>query len=86
MLVRTILNLPGRWLVALAGGKPLNIEGRVLDPRLQFLGFMGGKQPSMETLTPAEARVAAVEGFRLLDGPVAHDVDIEDIEDIVGLV
>jgi acetyl esterase/lipase len=80
LLVRTILNLPGRWLVALAGGKPLNIEGRVLDPRLQFLGFMGGKRPSMETLTPAEARVAAAEGFRLLDGPVAHDVDIEDIE------
>lgn len=80
LLVRLILSLPGRWLVALSGGKPLSIEGRVLDPRLQFLSAMGSRQPSMETLTPADARKAAAHGLALLDAPASHDVDIEDIE------
>lgn len=84
LLVRTILSLPGRWLVALSGGKPMTIEGRVLDPRLQFIGAMGGRQPSMATLTPEQARHAAAEGFALLDAPASHDVDIEDIELPVG--
>lgn len=66
--------------MALSGGKPLSIGGRVLDPRLQFLGSMGKRQPGMETLTPVDARETAAAGLALLDAPAAHDVDIEDME------
>ena len=78
LLVRTLLSLPGSWLVALSGGTPVTIEGRTLDARLQFLSAMAKRQPSMATLSPAEARKAAAEGLALLDGEPAHDVDIED--------
>lgn len=80
LLVRLLLSLPGRWLVAISGGKPLTIEGRVLDPRLQFLSFMGKKQPSMETLDPVQARQAAAQGLAMLDAAPAHDVDVANIE------
>jgi len=73
------LSLPGSWLVALSGGKPLSIEGRTLDPRLQFLSAMAKRQPSLATLTPEAARKAAAEGLALLDGEPAHDIDIANV-------
>ena len=63
----------------MAGRKPLTIEGRTLDPRLQFLAAMAKRQPSLATLSPADARKAAAEGFALLDGPPAHDIDIANV-------
>ena len=80
LLVRLLLSLPGRWLVAMSGGKPLTIEGRVLDPRLQFLSFMGKKQPSMDTMDPVQARQVAAQGLAMLDSAPAHDVDVATIE------
>ncbi|MCE9522567.1 MAG: alpha/beta hydrolase [Alphaproteobacteria bacterium] len=79
ILVRTLLSLPGRWLVALSGGKPLTIEGRTLDPRLQFLGAMAKRQPSLATLAAVEGRKAAAEGLALVDGEAAHDIEIANI-------
>ena len=79
LIVRALLGLPSSWLVALAGRRPVVIEGRTLDPRLQFLAAMAKRQPSLETLTPEGARHAAAEGLALLDGEPAHDVEIEDI-------
>jgi acetyl esterase/lipase len=77
--VRTLLRLPSSWLVALSGGVPVTIEGRTLDPRLQFLGAMASRQPSLATLDPAAARVAAAEGLALLDGEVARDIEIDPL-------
>ena len=68
VLVRTLLGMPSRWLVALSGGRALTIEGRTLDPRLQFLAAQARRQPSLATMTPAEAREAAAQGLALLDG------------------
>lgn len=80
LLVRILLSLPSRWLIAMSGGKPMVIDGRTLDPRLQFLTAMGKRRPGMETLTPDVARKAAAEGLGLLDGVPSHDVDIAQIE------
>lgn len=80
LFVRSLLSLPGRWLVAASGGKPVVIEGRTLDPRLQFLAAMAKRQPGLETMTPADARKAAASGLAMLDGEAAHDIDIADIE------
>ena len=79
LLVLLLLRLPHRWLIAMSGGNPLTIDGRVLDPRLQFLGAAGKRQPSLETMTPDVARRGAAQGLAILDGPPAHDIDIEDI-------
>jgi acetyl esterase/lipase len=76
VLVRTLLSLPGSWLVALSGGKPVSIEGRTLDPRVQFLAAIAKRQPSLATLDPVTARGAAAEGLALLDGGAALDIEI----------
>ena len=79
VLVRTILSLPRPALVAMSGGKPRTVEGRTLDPRLQFLGAMAKRQPSLASLSPAQARQAARAGLALLDGRPARDIEIADI-------
>ena len=79
ILVRTLLSLPGSWLVALSGGKPLTIEGRTLDPRLQFLAAMASRQPSMAGMAAPEARKAAGAGLAMLDGEPARDVAIAEL-------
>ncbi len=75
-LVRTVLGLPSRWLVALSGGRPLTIEERTLDPRLQFLAAQAKRQPSLATLSPPAAREAAAQGLALLDGEPDPHIDV----------
>ena len=79
VLVGALLRLPKGLLVAMSGGKPRTIEGRTLDPRLQFVGALAKRQPSLASLSPAEARKAASEGLALLDGTPAHDIEVADI-------
>jgi acetyl esterase/lipase len=62
-----------------SGGKPLAIEGRTLDPRLQFLSAMAKRQPSLATMTPPMARKAAADGLALLDGEPARDIEIANV-------
>lgn len=78
-IVRTLLGLPSSWLVRLAGGKPLTIEGRTLDPRLQFLAAQAKRQPSITTLSPMEARAATRQGLALLDGEPDPHIEIADL-------
>ncbi|NOT42074.1 MAG: alpha/beta hydrolase [Alphaproteobacteria bacterium] len=80
LFVRSLLSLPGSWLVAASGGKPVTIEERTLDPRLQFLAAMAKRQPGLETMAPADARKAAAAGLAMLDGEPAHDIDVAEIE------
>jgi acetyl esterase/lipase len=80
VFVRSLLSLPGSWLVAASGGKPVSIEGRTLDPRLQFLAAVAKRQPGLETLAPADARKAAASGLAMLDGEPAHDIEIAELE------
>ena len=75
-LVRTVLSLPSRWLVALSGGRPLVIEGRTLDARLQFLAAQARRQPSLSTMAPQAARNAAAQGLALLDAEPDPHIEI----------
>jgi acetyl esterase/lipase len=79
-IVRAILSLPPRWLVAFAGGKPITIEGRTLDPRIQFLGAAAKLQPAIDSLAPIEARKFITGTMKLVEGDVAKDVEIANIE------
>ena len=79
-LVRTVLSLPQRWLVSMAGGQPLTIEGRTLDPRLQFLAHQARNGTKLHELPVTDARAAAADGLCMLDAPAMPGIDIKDIE------
>lgn len=79
-LVRQVLSLPPRWLVAMAGGKPTTIAGRTLDPRVQFLAAQAKSRPSLYTMDVSAARKTSAEGLALLDAPPRDGVEIEDRE------
>ncbi len=79
LIVRTLLKLPDGALVAMAGGKPLAIDGRALDARAQFLAVQGAKAPSITTLDPVTARAATAQGLKLLDGTRSPQVLVEAV-------
>ncbi|MFM9865464.1 MAG: alpha/beta hydrolase [Micropepsaceae bacterium] len=78
--MRFLLKMPSRWMVALAGGKPTVIEGRTLDPRIQFLGAAAKLQPAIESLPPVECRKFVTKTMVLVEGDLARTVDFTDIE------
>lgn len=64
----------------MSGGAPVTIEGRTLDPRAQFLAAQARKRPALHTMSVAEARKAAADGFAMLDRPATGDVAIENLD------
>jgi acetyl esterase len=58
-IAKFLFGLPGGLLVQMAGGKPLSIEGRVLEPQLQLAAWNGRNAPPLSSL-PAEVVQAAV--------------------------
>lgn len=80
ILVKMFLKLPPGWLVKLSGGKPLEIGGRTMDPYLQFISHGAAKQPSMASLSVAEARASSTEGLAMLGAPLEAGVTSEDFE------
>lgn len=78
-LARSFLKLPPKWLVKLAGGKPVEIGGRVLDPYLQFVAHSASKQPPMSSLSPTEARAASSAALQMLAPPAEPGVTHENL-------
>jgi len=78
-IVRTLLKLPDGILIKMSGGKPLAIDGRILDARTQFLAVQGAKQPSITTLAPAAARAGTADGLKLLDDAPRESVGIREL-------
>lgn len=78
-IVRSLLKLPDSILVKMSGGKPLAIDGRILDARAQLLAVQGARQPSITTLDPVTARSATSAGLALLDGAPRATVEIRDL-------
>lgn len=80
LIVRSLLKLPDGALLAMSGGKPLVIDGRTLDPRVQFLAAQGAKSPSITTLDPVAARAATAQGLALLDGTPIASVRVDEVK------
>jgi acetyl esterase/lipase len=70
--------LPDAMLVKMAGGTPLTIAGRTLNPLLQVMAAQAANQPKMNTLTPEQARGGMEAGFALLQGPLSPVRSIEN--------
>lgn len=79
-IVRSLLKLPDGILVKMSGGKPLAIDGRILDARAQFLAAQGARQPSITTLDPAMARGATSEGLKLLGEEPRASVEVRELK------
>jgi len=78
-IVRSLLKLPDGILIKMSGGKPLAIDGRILDARTQFLAVQGAKQPSITTLDPAAARAGTAAGLSLLDDTPRQGVSVREL-------
>lgn len=76
LILRLILKLPDSWKVKMAGGKPLTLGGRTLDPDFQFILHSVAKQPSFASMPAEEAQAraaASVEVFAAKPKPgVTH--------------
>lgn len=79
LIVRALLALPNPMLLAMSGGKPLQIDGRELDVATQFLAAQGAKAPSLTTLDPVAGREATRTGLALLDGARDPHIDVRDM-------
>jgi acetyl esterase/lipase len=75
---RLVLRLPGPALLRISNQAPLILDGRALDPRLQFHAWFVQRFRRRRALTPAELRKSALIGLGLLEGsalPMAGIVD-----------
>jgi acetyl esterase/lipase len=77
--LKGVLSLPRPVLRLLSGGGAVYQGGRTLDPRLQYLAHQARGQPSLASLTPAEARGASAQALRTMEGPVEPGVAIETL-------
>jgi acetyl esterase/lipase len=79
-IAKLLLKLPGKWLVRMSGGKPVEIGGRTLDPRFQFIAHGARSQPAMSSLGAAEARAASAGGLAMFADTAVEGVSWEDTE------
>lgn len=77
--LKGVLSLPRPLLRLIAGGGVVYRGGRTLDPRLQFLAHQARGVPSLASLAPPEARFAAAEMLRTLEGRLEPGVAIENL-------
>ncbi|MEM7329917.1 MAG: alpha/beta hydrolase [Pseudomonadota bacterium] len=80
-IAKLLLKLPASWKIKMAGGKPLEIGGRTLDPNLQFIAHGAANQPPMSSLEPEIAQAAAIDGLAMFaakpePGVAFHDQSI----------
>ena len=77
-IANLLLKLPDSFLVKLSGGRPVELGGRTLDPRFQFMMTGAKRQPPMSSLPPDEARAASAAGLAMFADQAEPDVTWED--------
>jgi len=77
-IAKTIASLPGGMIVKMAGGEPLTIEGRTLEPQLQMLAWNGRNAPPLHTLPVDAVKVAIKDQIALLADKPGDGVGVED--------
>ncbi|MEO0449431.1 MAG: alpha/beta hydrolase [Pseudomonadota bacterium] len=77
-IAKLLLKLPAGMKVKMAGGTPLELGGRVLDPNLQFIAHGAANQPPMSSLEPEIAQAAAIEGLAMFAAKPEPGVSWED--------
>ncbi len=78
LMLKSLLSLPDPLLIRMSGGRPLEIDGRRLDAKAQFLAAQAANAPALHSLTPLEARQATSLAFALLNAPRPSGVETRD--------
>lgn len=77
-IAKLLLKLPASWKIKMAGGSPVEIGGRTLDPNLQFIAHGAASHPPMSSLEPEVAQAAAIEGLAMFAAPPEPGVSWND--------
>lgn len=78
-IAKMLFAMPDGLKIAMAGGKPLTIQGRQLDPNLQLVAWNGRKAPPLSSL-PAEVVQQAVKAnLAQFAAPLEAGVAVEAI-------
>ncbi|HEX4179907.1 MAG TPA: alpha/beta hydrolase [Caulobacteraceae bacterium] len=67
LLAKTLLSMPGAVLRAMSGGA-VQLGGRVLDPRFQYIAHAGRNAPPLASLEPAIARAGSAASLAAFAG------------------
>jgi acetyl esterase len=77
--LQAMLSLPRPVLRLMSGGAVVYVGGRTLDPRLQFIARQARNGPAISSLTPQEARLAAAQGLKALEGRLEPGIALESL-------
>ena len=77
-IAKVIMKLPDSWLVKMAGGQPLEIEGRVLEPQLQLMAWNGRNAPKLYELPVEQAQAGVIEILNGIAAPLEPGVTSEN--------
>ncbi len=71
-IAKLLLKMPNSWKVKMAGGEPVIMGGRTLDPDFQFIAHGAAKQPPMSSMSAQDGRAASAAGLAMFaDKPEA---------------
>ena len=77
-IAKTLLSMPDPILRAMSGGGAVELGGRVLDPRFQFMAHAGRSAPPLADVAPAIARVGSAASLAAVAGRPEPGVASED--------
>ena len=78
-ITKLIMKLPGGLLVKMAGGKPLTIRGRTLEPQLQLMAWNGRNAPPLSSLPAETVQAVTKETLASVAAPIEPGVRTEDL-------
>ncbi|MEZ5955458.1 MAG: alpha/beta hydrolase [Hyphomonas sp.] len=78
-IARLVMKLPGGILVKLAGGTPLTVRGRTLEPQLQMIAWNGRNAPPFSTLPAEVVQAATRDALAQVAAPIEPGVKTEDL-------
>lgn len=78
-LTRQIAKLPGSLVLKMAGGEPLVVGGRSMDPHLQLVAWSGRNNTKLWELPPEKAQRAVSIQFQLMGQPTAPGVKCREL-------
>ena len=78
--LKHLFSLPKSTLYLLSGKKPIQIDNKTLDPGLQLVTTVLSIFPSFATLAPKDARQVLEALSGLIEAPINHKPEIENIQ------
>lgn len=79
-IAKLVMKLPGGILVKMAGGAPVTIRDRTLEPQLQMVAWNGRKAPPMSSMPAETVQAATKEMLAAVAAPVEPGVGVGEVQ------